>query len=151
MIIRGDTVFLYPPYHRGISVSIEKLVRFCFGWLPHGKDARKIVIIYTGLASIARFGLASLTSVLSAAGTNIVPEWQYGIAYLVLFLLLIWTIDARRLTKLGFWISACGSGIFMMQAIDIWPVYPSTAYYALMGVVLMTESAVIWRSINVHT
>lgn len=132
-------------------MNVDKLVHFLFNWLPHGKDARMIVAIYAGIAAVARFGLASLTSVRSAAKTNLVPEWQYGIAYFALFLLLIWTLDARRLTKLGFWVSACGASVFITQAIDIWPVYPSTAYYVLMGVALMTESAVIWRSINVHT
>lgn len=134
-----------------VSMSIGRSIHSALKWLPHGEDARKIVAIYAGLASIARFGLASLTSVRSAAKTNIVPEWQYGIAYLVLFLLLIWTLNTRRLTRLGFWVSTCGSGVFLTQAVDIWPVYPSTIYYALMGVVLITESAVIWQSINANT
>lgn len=137
--------------HSEVSMSIAKTIYSLLKWLPSGKDARKIVAIYAGIASLARFGLANLTSPVSAAKTNIVPQWQYGIAYLALCLLLIWTLDTRRSTKLGFWVSACSAGIFMMQAVDIWPVYPATAFYILVGIVLMAESATIWRAINVHT
>ena len=132
-------------------MSIEGSVVSLLKWLPSGEDARKIVAIYAGVASLARFGLANLTSSASAEKTNIVPQWQYGIAYAVLCLLLVRTLDKRRSTKFGFWVSACGVGIFMMQAINIWPVYPATAYYILIGIVLITESAKIWRIINVHT
>ena len=34
-----------------------------------------------------------------------------------------------------------------MLAVDVWPVVATAGYYALMGVTLMAEAAVIWRAL----
>lgn len=118
---------------------------------PSGRDARRVVMAFTALVLIGRFGLTLLTSPGSAARINVIPSWQYGIAFLVLFLALILTLDGRRVTVFGFGTSIFGCGIYALQAVDVWPVLPSAAYYALMSVILIAESAVIWRMIHVHS
>ena len=118
---------------------------------PSGRDARRVVMAFTALGMIGRFGLTLLTSPGSAARINVIPSWQYGIAFLVLFLALILTLDGRRVTVFGFATSIFGCGIYALQAFDVWPVLPSAAYYALMSVILMAESAVIWRMLHVHS
>ena len=65
---------------------------------PVGIQARRVVMAYTALVVIGRFGLTRFTSPGSAAGIDVIPAWQYGVAFLALFLALYWTRDARRVT-----------------------------------------------------
>ncbi len=117
---------------------------------PSGPDARRVVMAFTGLVMIGRFGLTQLTSPGSASRINVIPSWQYGIAFGVLFLALILTRDGRRVTMFGFVTGIFGCGFYVLQAVDVWPVLPSAAYYALMSVILTADSAVIWRKLHVH-
>jgi len=122
----------------------ENLLKF----VPRGRNARKIVAIYSIVAATARFGLAN--TIFTSSKTNIVPEFHYGVLYTALFIFLVFTIDTRRFTKLGFVVSVLGSSLFVLQAFDMWPSYPSSVYYAFMGTILMFESITIWQFINVN-
>lgn len=88
------------------------------GWLwdlcqpPSGRDARRVVMAFTALVVVGRFGLTRLTSPGSAARINVITAWQYGVVFLLLFLALAWTTDGRRLTWLGFATSIVGVGVF---------------------------------------
>lgn len=105
---------------------------------------------FTLLITVGRFGLTRFTSPGSAARINVIPAWQYGVAFLILFVALILTIDGRRLTWAGFATSIYGFALYVVQAVDVWPVFPSFAYYALMALILLAEGAVIWRGIRAH-
>lgn len=118
---------------------------------PSGRDARRVVMTFTALVAAGRFGLTAVTSPGSASRINVIPSWQYGIAFLVLLLALIVTLGSRRVTMFGFVTSVLGCGIYTLQAVDVWPVLPSAAYYALMGLILMADGAVIWRTLHVHS
>jgi hypothetical protein len=50
----------------------------------------------------------------------------------------------------GFATSVLGFALYVVQAFDVWPVFPSEAYYALMALILLAEGAVIWRLLHVH-
>jgi len=117
---------------------------------PSGVQARRVVMAFTLLVMVGRFGLLKLTSPGSAVRINVVPSWQYGVAYLALFLALYWTRSEKRLTPHGFWVSIVGVGVYAVQAYDVWPVFPSDAYYALMALILLAEGAVIWRGIRAN-
>lgn len=112
---------------------------------PSGVQARRVVMAFTLLVMLGRFGLTRLTSPGSASRINVVPAWQYGVAFLLLFVALAWTTDGRRLTMAGFVTSVFGFALYVVQAYDVWPVFPSDAYYALMALILLAEGAVIWR------
>ena len=112
---------------------------------PSGVQARRVVMAFTLLVMAGRFGLTRLTSLGSASRINVVPAWQYGVAFLLLFVALAWTTDGRRLTMAGFVTSVFGFALYVVQAFDVWPVFPSYAYYALMALILLAEGAVIWR------
>lgn len=112
--------------------------------------ARWVVMAFTLLVFVGRFGVLKLTSPGSAARINVVPSWQYGVAFLALFLALAWTLEKRRLSRTGFVTSVIGFGLYIVQAFDVWPVFPSDAYYALMALILLAEGAVIWRGLRVH-
>ena len=112
---------------------------------PSGVQARRVVMAFTLLVMAGRFGLTRLTSPGSASRINVVPAWQYGVAFLLLFVALAWTTDTRRLTMAGFVTSVFGFALYVVQAYDVWPVFPSDAYYALMALILLAEGAVIWR------
>jgi len=103
---------------------------------------------FTLLVTIGRFGVLKFTSPGSAARINVVPAWQYGVAFLILFIALAWTLESRRLTMAGFVTSLFGVGLYAVQAYDVWPVFPSAAYYVLMALVLLEENAVIWRCLR---
>lgn len=105
---------------------------------------------FTALVALGRAGLTLITSPGSAARINVVPQSQYAIVFLALFLALFWTREERRLTPHGFWVSIVGVGVYAVQAYDVWPVFPSDAYYALMALILLAEGAVIWRGLRVH-
>ena len=105
---------------------------------------------FTALVALGRAGLTLITSPGSAARINVVPQSQYAIVFLALFLALFWTREERRLTLHGFWVSIVGVGVYAVQAYDVWPVFPSDAYYALMALILLAEGAVIWRGIRAH-
>ena len=111
---------------------------------PSGRDARRVVMAFTLLVMLGRFGLTRLTSPGSASRINVVPAWQYGVAFLLLFVALAWTTDGRRLTMAGFVTSVFGFALYVVQAYDVWPVFPSDAYYALMALILLAEGTVIW-------
>ena len=98
---------------------------------------------FTVLVMAGRMGLTRFTSPGSAARINVVPAWQYGLAYLILLVALWWTLEERRLTMAGFVTSVFGFALYIVQAFDVWPVFPSDAYYALMALILLAESAVI--------
>ena len=126
-------------------------MRVALAWLwemfkpPSGRDARRVVMAFTLLVMAGRFGLTRLTSPGSASRINVVSAWQYGVAFLLLFVALAWTTDGRRLTMAGFVTSVFGFALYVVQAFDVWPVFPSDAYYALMALILLAEGAVIWR------
>ena len=61
---------------------------------------------------------------------------------------LYWTIDERRMTMAGFVTSVFGFALYTVQAFDVWPVFPSEAYYALMALILLADGAVIWRTLR---
>lgn len=105
---------------------------------------RWVVMVYSLLAAAGRLGLTQLTSPRSAAKINVLPGWVYGLAFLFLFGALAWTLERRRWTVAGLVTSVFGVGVYMVQAFDVWPVLPSSAYYLLMANVLMVETAVIW-------
>ena len=117
---------------------------------PSGVQARRVVMAFTALVALGRAGLTLITSPGSAARINVVPQSQYAIVFLALFLALFWTREERRLTPHGFWVSIVGVGVYAVQAYDVWPVFPSDAYYALMALILLAEGAVIWRGLRVH-
>ena len=117
---------------------------------PSGVQARRVVMAFTALVTLGRAGLTLITSPGSAARINVVPQSQYAIVFLALFLALFWTREERRLTPHGFWVSIVGVGVYAVQAYDVWPVFPSDAYYALMALILLAEGAVIWRGIRAH-
>ena len=117
---------------------------------PVGIQARRVVMAYTALVVIGRFGLTRFTSPGSAAGIDVIPAWQYGVAFLALFLALYWTRDARRVTMAGFVFSVFGFALYVVQAFDVWPVFPSFAYYALMALILLAEGTVIWVGLHAN-
>ena len=115
---------------------------------PSGPGARRAVMAFTLLVMAGRFGLTRLTSPGSAARINVIQSWQYGVVFLALFLALCWTLDDRRLTMAGFVTSVFGFALYTVQAFDVWPVFPSEAYYALMALILLADGAVIWRTLR---
>ena len=117
---------------------------------PSGVQARRVVMAFTLLVMVGRMGLLSLLSPVSAARINIISQWEYGFAFLGLFMALFYTLDRRRVSMAGFIASVIGCGIYAVQAFDVWPVVTSAGYYALMSLILMAEGAVIWRSLHVH-
>ena len=129
-------------------------MRVALAWLwemfkpPSGVQARRVVMAFTLLVMAGRFGLTRLTSVGSASRINVVPAWQYGVAFLLLFVALAWTTDGRRLTMAGFVTSVFGFALYVVQAFDVWPVFPSDAYYALMALILLAEAAIIWKVLH---
>ena len=110
---------------------------------PSGRDARRVVMTFTLLVTIGRFGLTQLTSPGSASRINVIPSWQYGTAFLALFLALALTTNGRRVTWAGFATSIVGVGLYVVQAYDVHPVFPSWGYYALMAAVLLADAATI--------
>ena len=110
---------------------------------PSGVQARRVVMAFTALVAFGAGG-ADAHHVAWLSGQN-----QRGTAesirhcVLALFLALFWTREERRLTLHGFWVSIVGVGVYAMQAYDVWPVFPSDAYYALMALILLAEGAVI--------
>ena len=115
---------------------------------PSGVQARRVVMAFTLLVMVGRFGLLKLTSPGSAVRINVVPAWQYGVAFLLLFVALAWTLESRRLTMAGFVTSVFGFALYTVQAFDVWPVFPSEAYYMLMALILLADGAVIWRTLR---
>ena len=101
---------------------------------------------FTALVALGRAGLTLITS------PRPIGQNQRGTAesirhcVLALFLALFWAQEERRLTPHGFWVSIVGVGVYAVQAYDVWPVFPSDAYYALMALILLAEGAVIWRA-----
>lgn len=110
---------------------------------PSGRDARRVVMAFTALVVAGRFGLTQLTSPGSASRINVIPSWQYGTAFLALFLALALTTNGRRVTWAGFTTSIFGVGLYVVQAYDVHPVFPSWGYYALMAAVLLADAAAI--------
>ena len=129
-------------------------MRVALAWLwemfkpPSGRDARRVVMAFTFLVTLGRFGLTRLTSPGSASRINVAPAWQYGVAFLLLFVALAWTTDGRRLTMAGFVTSVFGFALYVVQAYDVWPVFPRDAYYALMALILLAEAAIIWKVLH---
>ena len=129
-------------------------MRVALAWLwemfkpPSGVQARRVVMAFTLLVMAGRFGLTRLTSLGSASRINVVPAWQYGVAFLLLFVALYWTLDTRRLTMAGFVTSVFGFALYTVQAFDVWPVFPSEAYYALMALILLADGVVIWGTLR---
>ena len=129
-------------------------MRVALAWLwemfkpPSGVQARRVVMAFTLLVMAGRFGLTRLTSLGSASRINVVPAWQYGVAFLLLFVALYLTLDTRRLTMAGFVTSVFGFALYTVQAYDVWPVFPSEAYYALMALILLAEAAIIWKVLH---
>ena len=70
-----------------------------------------------------------------------IPQWQYAIVFLALFLALFWTLGRTEIDGHGFWVSIVGFGVYAVQSYDVWPVFPSDAYYALMALILLAEAA----------
>jgi len=135
---------------------VKEQLRTWLVWLldtfkpPSGVQARRVVMTFTLLVMVGRFGLLRLTSPGSAARINVIQSWQYGVAYLALFVALYWSRSEKRLTLAGFVTSVFGFALYVVQAFDVWPVFPSDAYYALMALILLAEGAVIWRGLRVH-
>ena len=135
---------------------VKEQLRTWLVWLwdtikpPSGVQARRLVMAFTLLVMVGRFGLLRLTSPGSAARINVIQSWQYGVAYLALFLALYWTRSEKRLTLAGFVTSVFGFALYVVQAFDVWPVFPSDAYYALMALILLAEGAVIWRGLRAN-
>lgn len=129
-------------------------MRVALAWLwemfkpPSGVQARRVVMAFTLLVMAGRFGLTRLTSPGSASRINVVPAWQYGVAFLLLFVALYLTLDTRRLTMAGFVTSVFGFALYVVQAYDVLPVFPSEAYYALMALILLAEAAIIWKVLH---
>lgn len=117
---------------------------------PSGIHARRVVMAFTLLVTVGRFGLTRFTSPGSAARIDVVPAWQYGVVFLVLFVALYWTRDARRVTMAGFVVSILGVGVYAVMAADVWPVFPVVGYYALMALILLAEGAVIWKGLHAN-
>ena len=73
---------------------VKEQLRTWLVWLwdtikpPSGVQARRVVMAFTLLVMVGRFGLLRLTSPGSAARINVIQSWQYGVAYLALFLAL---------------------------------------------------------------
>ena len=63
---------------------------------PSGVQARRVVMAFTLLVMVGRFGLLKFTSPGSAVRINVIQSWQYGVAYLALFLALCWTRSEKR-------------------------------------------------------
>ena len=118
-------------------------------WLS-GDVSRRVVLVFTAVVCVSRFGLAQLTSSISAARSNVFSTWQYGTVYAVLFLMLFLTLSRHRITMFGFVTSVFGVGVYAVQIYDIWPVLPSIGFYALMGLVLLDEAVTIWGLLHVH-
>lgn len=135
---------------------VKEQLRTWLVWLwdtfksPSGVQARRVVMAFTLLVMVGRFWLLRLTSPGSAARINVIQSWQYGVAYLALFLALYWTRSEKRLTLAGFVTSVFGFALYVVQAFDVWPVFPSDAYYALMALILLAEGAVIWRGLRAN-
>ena len=87
---------------------------------PSGVQARRVVMAFTLLVMVGRFGLLRLTSPGSAVRINVIQSWQYGVAYLALFLALYWTRSEKRLTLAGFVTSVFGFALYVVQAFDVW-------------------------------
>ncbi len=115
-----------------------------------GPVARRVVIAFTGVLAVGRLGVLELISPDAAAGINKMSAWQYGFVFALLFVALMMTRDKRRMTLAGFLVSAMGAGAYGMFACDVWPVATSAGYYALMGLLLTAEAAVIWKGLHVH-
>lgn len=130
------------PWTRVIWDTIEDTQR--------GPVARRVVIAFTGVLAVGRLGVLQLTAPDAAAGINKMSAWQYGFVFAVLFVALVITRDKRRMTLTGFLVSAMGAGAYAMLACDVWPVATSAGYYALMGLLLTAEAAVIWKGLHVH-
>ena len=124
------------------------------GWLwdivrsPSGRDARRVVMAFTALVMIGRFGLTQLTSPGIMLRINVLPRWKYGIAFLILFLALALTIDKRRITWASFITNIFGVGLFTVQAYDVYPVFPSWGYYMLMAFILLADATAIWAKLH---
>ena len=117
---------------------------------PSGIHARRVVMAFTLLVALGRAGLTLITSPGSAARIDVVPAWQYGVVFLVLFVALYWTRDARRVTMAGFVVSILGVGVYAVMAADVWPVFPADAYYGLMALILLADGAVIWKGLHAN-
>ena len=63
---------------------------------PSGVHARRVVMAFTALVMVGRFGLLRLTSPGSAARINVIQSWQYGVAYAQAAL--YWTRSEKRRT-----------------------------------------------------
>ena len=81
--------------------------------------ARWVVMAFTVLVMAGRMGLTRFTSPGSAARINVVPAWQYGLAYLILLVALWWTLEERRLTMAGFVTSVFGFALYIVQALSL--------------------------------
>ena len=52
------------------------------------------------------------------------------------------------MTMAGFVTSVFGFALYTVQAFDVWPVFSSDAYYALMALILLAEAAIIWKVLH---
>lgn len=116
---------------------------------PSGRDARQVVIAFTAFLTAGRFGLTRLTSREQVARI-IIPDWQFGIAFLMLLIALVLTTNGRRQSWAGFAASIFGVGMYIVQAYDVYPSFPSSGYYVLMAIVLLSDSAVILGAMRHH-
>lgn len=126
-----------------LVLNIKKILR-----VPKGTDVRHLVILFTFFVTLGRFGLTQLTSPGSAIKINIISSWQYGTVFLVLFIALLLTHGKYRLTIYGFLVDIVGCGLYILHAIDVWPVFPSAINYGLMALVLLGESVTTARILH---
>jgi hypothetical protein len=115
---------------------------------PSGPEARRVVMAFTAILAAGRLGLLNALAPGAAVRIDLIPQPAYGAVFAVLFVALVFTQGARRKSVFGFWVSAIGAGAYWMLAADVWPVVTAAGYYALAGIILCAEAAVIWRMVQ---
>ena len=112
-----------------------------------GPAARRLVMMFTLVLAVARLGAAEWLAPGAYPAITILSQRLYGVVFGLLFAGLVITQGKRRVSLAGFAVSVVGSGAYVMLAVDVWPVAATAGYYALMGVTLMAEAAVIWQAL----
>ena len=112
-----------------------------------GPAARRLVMMFTLVLAVARLGAAEWLAPGAYPAITILSQRLYGVVFGLLFVGMLVTQGVHRVSLAGFIVSVVGAGAYVMLAVDVWPVVATAGYYALMGVTLMAEAAVIWRAL----
>lgn len=113
-----------------------------------GPAARRLVMMFTLVLAVARLGAAEWLAPGAYPAITMLAQWAYGVVFGLLFVGLLVTQGVHRVSLAGFIVSVVGAGAYVMLAVDVWPVVTTAGYYALMGITLMAEAAVIWHSLR---